>query len=66
MCSNAAICNASDIKLWRKQSGSSLAVKCLIGLAHELEHTLLKQTIEKSIYKDCGEGKVLIRLKIQS
>ena len=28
--------------------------------------TLLKQTIEKSIYKDCGEGKVLIRLKIQS
>ena len=29
-------------------------------------YTLLKQTIEKSIYKDCGEGKVLIRLKIQS
>ena len=28
--------------------------------------TLLKQTIEKSICKDCGEGKVLIRLKIQS
>ena len=28
--------------------------------------TLLKQTIEKSIYKDCSEGKVLIRLKIQS
>ena len=27
---------------------------------------ILKQTIEKSIYKDCGEGKVLIRLKIQS
>ena len=30
------------------------------------DDTLLKQTIEKSIYKDCGEGKVLIRLKIQS
>ena len=29
-------------------------------------HSLLKQTIEKSICKDCGKGKVLIRLKIQS
>ena len=28
--------------------------------------TLLKQTIEKSICKDCGGGKILIRLKIQS
>ena len=32
----------------------------------EKPSTLLKQTIEKSIYKDCGEGKILIRLKIQS
>ena len=28
--------------------------------------TLLKQTIEKSICKDCGGGKILIRLEIQS
>ena len=28
--------------------------------------SLLKQTIEKSICKDCGGGKILIRLKIQS
>ena len=28
--------------------------------------TVLKQTIEKSICKDCGGGKILIRLKIQS
>ena len=33
---------------------------------HNDNHTLLKQTIEKSICKDCGGGKILIRLKIQS
>ena len=32
----------------------------------DIDITLLKQTIEKSIYKDCGDGKILIRLKIQS
>ena len=31
-----------------------------------IHSTLLKQTIEKSICKDCGGGKILIRLKIQS
>ena len=42
--------------------------KKLNSLTSRFRHevTLLKQTIEKSIYKDCGEGKVLIRLKIQS
>ena len=48
--------------------------KCLFEKVYDDENmlfywkkgTLLKQTIEKSIYKDCGEGKVLIRLKIQS
>ena len=36
------------------------------SIAFAMFYTLLKQTIEKSIYKDCGEGKILIRLKIQS
>ena len=40
---------------------------CLLKYGEGQYHvTLVKQTIEKSIYKDCGEGKVLIRLKIQS
>ena len=46
--------------------GFSLWVQISLNSDKSNKHTLLKQTIEKSICKDCGGGKILIRLKIQS